>query len=188
MVATILRRYSPADARALVERSFGSYLNSPEAQRQREVLQQAATSSSSSKTTTTSSSVNTDEDGSEDGGSGVKIVGKGDGRSGSSSSGSGSMSASPPTEGLSEQEAMAWQVSTLAAKLEAMTAVLQGFDLSEVRSDDSSFRVIVPSSCFIVHLFLPFLIFVQFLSRAFLARRGSVTTSWFRIHSFLSFR
>jgi hypothetical protein len=117
MVSTILRRYSPADARALVERSFGSYLTSPEAQRQREVLQQAATSSSSV--------VSTEEGLGEDdgGGSGVKIVGKG---------GSGSMSASPPTESLSEQEAMAWQVSTLAAKLEAMTTVLQGFDLSEV--------------------------------------------------------
>ena len=81
MVSTILRRYSPADARALVERSFGSYLTSPEAQRQREVLQQAATSSSSV--------VSTEEGLGEDdgGGSGVKIVGKG---------GSGSMSASPP--------------------------------------------------------------------------------------------
>jgi hypothetical protein len=117
MVATILRRYSSSDAQALVERSFGSYLGSPEAQKQRDKAAAAAPGS-------TSSGGNGGSNGGSGGSSGGNTVGQ--------EVAARKRSAQPPPEKLSEQEALAWQVSALAAKLEAMGTVLQGFDLSEV--------------------------------------------------------
>jgi|AntAceMinimDraft_5_1070358.scaffolds.fasta_scaffold244691_1 hypothetical protein len=119
MVATILRRYSSSDAQALVERSFGSYLGSPEAQKQRDKAAAAAPESTSSSSTSSGSS-----SGGGGGSSGGNTVGQ--------EMAARKRSAQPAPEKLSEQEALAWQVSALAAKLEAMASVLQGFDLSEV--------------------------------------------------------
>ena len=126
MVAILLRRHALAQAKELVEKSFGSYLSEVAEAEETERLQQSKVSSDAGGGAVSSSASQRRRSGGGGGGGG--------GGSASGPGGSRWSDISGLDDALSEQELLAARVEDIRATLDGMASVLQGFDLAEVRA------------------------------------------------------